>query len=67
MADFNSSMKSLKIELTKYFEEMIARMVASGRYDGQTLTGAFFLPLDYERAVRLLNATCRSLSKQGGE
>jgi len=34
-------------------------LVGSGRYDGQVMTANFFLPLDYERLLRLIGTTTR--------
>src|SRR5205085_6247042 len=35
-------------------------LVISGRYDGQTQRGAMFLPLDYERLIRVIGAVHES-------
>lgn len=46
-------------DLVGLFGTASAGLVGSGRYDGQVMTGNFFLPLDYERLIRLIGSAAR--------
>jgi Protein of unknown function (DUF3352). len=42
-----------------------AGVVAGGKYDGKTMGGAFFLPIDYERGIKGIGALMRSFDHSG--
>jgi hypothetical protein len=42
-----------------------AGVVAGGKYDGKTMVGAFFLPIDYERGIKGIGALMRSFDHSG--
>lgn len=63
---FEEQMKDgpIKVDdLVNLFGGLDTGLVGSGKFDGNATTGTFFMPLNYERMIRMIGAGVRASSK----
>lgn len=50
-------------DLLRLFGDGRSGLVGSGKYDGKAMTGGLFVPLDFERLIRLIGTTTRDKTR----